>query len=263
LVGAFAAEFSDLVGDVISEITIGMGPAGELRYPSYPEGDGRWRFPGVGQFQCYDGYMKAALEVAAKAAGEPKWCASPLLFGPCVTCSSASATICWTAHCQLVRWRTLPMFVALLVSLRDICAPSLCIRRLLDVLSGHNTHQVLSFFLFSFFTCCLPVPQASHSSSRHVGSCFRGDAGPHDAGHYNSRFWETKFFCDGGRWNTPYGNFFLSWYSGLLVKHADIMLGSISSLLRERCVDIEVECVEQVRHAAACFASSSQTSLVC
>lgn len=31
-----------------------MGPAGELRYPSYPEKDGVWRFPGIGAFQCYD-----------------------------------------------------------------------------------------------------------------------------------------------------------------------------------------------------------------
>lgn len=52
-----------------------MGPAGELRYPSYPEGDGRWRFPGVGEFQCYDAYMLADLKRAADAAGEPQWCA--------------------------------------------------------------------------------------------------------------------------------------------------------------------------------------------
>jgi len=31
-----------------------MGPAGELRYPSYPEGNNLWRFPGIGEFQCYD-----------------------------------------------------------------------------------------------------------------------------------------------------------------------------------------------------------------
>lgn len=43
-----------MLGGVITEVTVGMGPAGELRYPSYPEGDGRWRFPGIGQFQCYD-----------------------------------------------------------------------------------------------------------------------------------------------------------------------------------------------------------------
>ncbi len=53
-IAAFADEFGDLLGGVITEVTIGMGPAGELRYPSYPEGDGRWRFPGIGQFQCYD-----------------------------------------------------------------------------------------------------------------------------------------------------------------------------------------------------------------
>lgn len=37
-----------------------MGPAGELRYPAYPEGDGRWRFPGTGEFQCYDRCVCAA-----------------------------------------------------------------------------------------------------------------------------------------------------------------------------------------------------------
>ena len=52
-----------------------MGPAGELRYPSYPEGDGRWRFPGVGEFQCYDAYMLADLKREADLVGEPEWCA--------------------------------------------------------------------------------------------------------------------------------------------------------------------------------------------
>ena len=76
LVAAFAREFGDLVGDVISEVTVGCGPAGELRYPSYPEGDGRWRFPGVGEFQCYDKYLLADLKAAAERVGKPKWCAS-------------------------------------------------------------------------------------------------------------------------------------------------------------------------------------------
>lgn len=40
-VGAFADAFELLFGAVITEITVGLGPAGELRYPSYPEGDGR------------------------------------------------------------------------------------------------------------------------------------------------------------------------------------------------------------------------------
>ncbi|BDA47842.1 beta-amylase 1, chloroplastic [Coccomyxa sp. Obi] len=70
---AFADNFDYLFGDVITEITVGLGPAGELRYPSYPEGDGRWRFPGVGEFQCFDRYMMASLRRAAEAAGHPEW----------------------------------------------------------------------------------------------------------------------------------------------------------------------------------------------
>jgi hypothetical protein len=60
-------------GSVITEITVGLGPAGELRYPSYPEGDGRWRFPGVGEYQCYDRYMLQDLWRAAHAVGHPEW----------------------------------------------------------------------------------------------------------------------------------------------------------------------------------------------
>jgi beta-amylase len=79
-VAAFAHEFNDLIGDVIKEITIGCGPAGELRHPAYPEGDGRWRFPGVGEFQCYDKYMLASLCAAAEQRGKPLWCATPRLW---------------------------------------------------------------------------------------------------------------------------------------------------------------------------------------
>ncbi|KAK9827582.1 hypothetical protein WJX81_000559 [Elliptochloris bilobata] len=70
---AFADEFDYMFGEVIHEVTVGLGPAGELRYPSYPEGDGRWRFPGVGEFQCFDRYMLADLREKADAAGHPEW----------------------------------------------------------------------------------------------------------------------------------------------------------------------------------------------
>ena len=57
-------------GETIVELTIGMGPAGELRYPSYPEGiDNGWRFPGIGEFTCYDNYMLDDLRRAAEAVG--------------------------------------------------------------------------------------------------------------------------------------------------------------------------------------------------
>jgi beta-amylase len=46
-------EFAGHLGTLIEEVVVGSGPCGELRYPSYVEANG-WRFPGVGEFQCYD-----------------------------------------------------------------------------------------------------------------------------------------------------------------------------------------------------------------
>ncbi|KAI3713577.1 hypothetical protein L1987_72157 [Smallanthus sonchifolius] len=48
------------------EIQVGMGPCGELRYPSYPESNGTWRFPGIGEFQCYDKVIVHPLVVQSK-----------------------------------------------------------------------------------------------------------------------------------------------------------------------------------------------------
>lgn len=50
---AFRDEFAGQLGCLIEEVVVGSGPCGELRYPSYVEANG-WRFPGVGEFQCYD-----------------------------------------------------------------------------------------------------------------------------------------------------------------------------------------------------------------
>lgn len=48
--------------------------------------------------------------------------------------------------------------------------------------------------------------------------------GPDNAGYYNSRPHETGFFCDGGDYDSYYGRFFLNWYSGVLIDHADQVL---------------------------------------
>lgn len=70
---AFRRQFSSLLGpdSLIPVVAVSLGPAGELRYPSYPEG--RWRFPGIGAFQCYDKYSLASLKAAALKAGSPEW----------------------------------------------------------------------------------------------------------------------------------------------------------------------------------------------
>ncbi|KAM0840573.1 hypothetical protein ACQ4PT_059566 [Festuca glaucescens] len=70
---SFRDRFSGYLGTVIAEVQVGLGPCGELRYPSYPEANGTWHFPGIGEFQCYDKYMRASLRAAAVAAGHENW----------------------------------------------------------------------------------------------------------------------------------------------------------------------------------------------
>ncbi|XP_058072884.1 beta-amylase isoform X1 [Magnolia sinica] len=61
-----------LEAGLITDIEVGLGPAGELRFPSYPQSQG-WVFPGIGEFQCYDKYLKDEFKEAAMQAGHPEW----------------------------------------------------------------------------------------------------------------------------------------------------------------------------------------------
>ncbi|KAI3823070.1 hypothetical protein L1987_04496 [Smallanthus sonchifolius] len=139
---SFRDKFSHLLGDTIVEIQVGMGPAGELRYPSYPEKDGIWRFPGIGAFQCYDKYMLSSLKAAAENYGKPEW----------------------------------------------------------------------------------------------------GSTGPTDAGEYNNWPEDTNFFKkEGGGWNSEYGDFFLSWYSQMLLDHGERILSSATSIFENQGVKLSVK----------------------
>lgn len=47
----FRENMSDfLENGTIIDIEVGLGPAGELRYPSYTKAQG-WEYPGIGEFQ--------------------------------------------------------------------------------------------------------------------------------------------------------------------------------------------------------------------
>jgi beta-amylase len=72
---AFAGKFSGDLGSTITEIQVGMGPAGELRYPSYQLS--HWSFCGVGAFQCFDDHALASFKQAAGQAGHSEWDAPP------------------------------------------------------------------------------------------------------------------------------------------------------------------------------------------
>ncbi|KAJ4457282.1 putative Beta-amylase 2; chloroplastic [Paratrimastix pyriformis] len=127
MMAAFRQAMGSRMGSVVTEVQVGLGPCGELRYPGYQLD--RWSFPGVGEFQCYDPTMLNMLESAANNSGHAEW--------------------------------------------------------------GHG--------------------------------------GPGDAGSYNSKPGDTGFFRSGGSWSTPYGDFFLSWYSDALVQHASDVLAQAKS----------------------------------
>jgi len=69
---AFAGAFSDYLGTTIIEIQVGMGPCGELRYPSYQLSQG-WDYPGTGLIMAHDDGMKAMLKQAAAKEGKAEW----------------------------------------------------------------------------------------------------------------------------------------------------------------------------------------------
>ncbi|PIA58308.1 hypothetical protein AQUCO_00500321v1 [Aquilegia coerulea] len=131
---SFIQKFETLMGSVIEEVSIGLGPSGELRYPAHPSKDGRWEFPGIGEFQCYDKYMMEDLQKAACQEGQPKW----------------------------------------------------------------------------------------------------GNKGPQNAGCYNSLPSGVPFFENGGEsFLSDYGQFFLEWYSGKLIHHADAILAKAANMFKK------------------------------
>eukprot|EP00250_Pteridium_aquilinum_P012435 c20727_g1_i1 orf=118-2199(-) len=70
---SFKENMSDfLESGMITEIEVGLGPCGELRYPSFANSQG-WHFPGIGEFQCYDKYLLSDLKEAAKSIGQSEW----------------------------------------------------------------------------------------------------------------------------------------------------------------------------------------------
>lgn len=60
---SFRVEFDEFFVDgVISMVEIGLGPCGELRYPSCPVKHG-WRYPGIGEFQVILGIIQCQLSL--------------------------------------------------------------------------------------------------------------------------------------------------------------------------------------------------------
>ncbi len=68
---AFVSTFNDYFDNTITEIQVGLGPAGEMRYPAYPLS--RWTYCGVGAFQCFGTKAIASFQNYTKTIGHPEW----------------------------------------------------------------------------------------------------------------------------------------------------------------------------------------------
>lgn len=81
------------------------------------------------------------------------------------------------------------------------------------------------------------------------GHSFWGE-GPDNAGAYNSRPHETRFFCDGGDYDSYYGRFFLNWYCQILVDHGDRVLSLANLAFEGTAIATKVS-----THAVFCYSS--------
>lgn len=72
-----------------------------------------------------------------------------------------------------------------------------------------------------------------------TGNPLWGLSGPHDAPSYGQAPNMNSFVREvGGSWETPYGDFFLSWYSSQLVSHGDRLLSLASTSFGDTTVKV-------------------------
>lgn len=71
-----------------------------------------------------------------------------------------------------------------------------------------------------------------------LGNPLWGLGGPHDTPGYDQSPNSNGFFADGGSWETPYGDFFLSWYSSQLVSHGDRILSRAAETFKDVSVSV-------------------------
>ncbi|CAL0330864.1 unnamed protein product [Lupinus luteus] len=67
----FRDTFRPSLGFIITGVLIGMGPSGELRYPSFSSH--KPNHHELGEFQCYDKYMLASLNACARDIDKREW----------------------------------------------------------------------------------------------------------------------------------------------------------------------------------------------
>ncbi|PWA53474.1 beta-amylase 4 [Artemisia annua] len=210
-ISSFANKFDSLMGTIIEEVCVGLGPSGELRHPAHPFQDGRWQFPGVGAFQCYDKYMMEDLRTVAWQEGKPDWANK----GPPIAGDYNSFPT------------DVPFFEEEKGSFSSDYGQFFSAHPFQDgrwQFPGVGAFQCYDKYMM----------EDLRTVAWQEGKPDWANKGPPIAGDYNSFPTDVPFFEEGeGSFSSDYGQFFLEWYSDRLLGHADAILGVAASLLRK------------------------------
>jgi hypothetical protein len=218
---SFKEAFEQCLGSVVTEVLVGCGPCGELRYPAYAASRG-WQFPGVGEFQCYDRRALESLRAAACNAGRPEWGAA----GPHDAGSYNSHpddTGFFANGKGRVRLQHAKSEAAVLTNHRwsgtDSPGGSMDNVNAFggngNGTSGDSVRPAVSAF---------PRGARSLDDLREIGGEHPGASRPN------------------GRWDSDYGRFFLGWYSGELVAHGDRVMGAAATVFNGTGARLALKC---------------------
>ena len=201
-------------GSTVIEICLGLGPCGELRYPAYQEAPDKWSYMGRGDMSVQSG--------AAHVVHACSWrqC-DPHPMHHDANSATGDVASRHPGH------RRVPMLRPLHAGgpaqgggegrkVRLVRSPAV----LPWAPAAQNDHHLK-----------LPSPAKSQPAHRTkaqlpdaIPAACRGVPPGIGAGVYSSSPWETSFLAlteDAG-WKSPYGQFFLKWYSEKLIKCAAI-----------------------------------------
>ena len=214
---SFKGAFAEILGSVVTEVLVGCGPCGELRYPAYAASRG-WKFPGVGEFQCYDRRALESLRAAAVNAGRPEWGAA----GP-----HDAGT--YNSHPD------------------DTGFFSNGKGRIRSLQHAKSEAHVLGTRAPRWSGADSPVGSSDTMGAAVGTSGGGGGDWPASFPRGARSLDDVRDAADGGdrpngRWDSDYGRFFLGWYSQELVAHGDRVMGAAADVFDGTGARLALKC---------------------
>ncbi|PPR99771.1 hypothetical protein GOBAR_AA20883 [Gossypium barbadense] len=227
---SFRTEFDDLFAEgLISAVEIGLGPSGELRYPSFSERMG-WRYPGIGEFQ-----VQPENAVKLPDLNNVRFNSNQANIKIKLNSFSSGPGTIYYAHivCFMVIYCT---------AYENLGFSLYVINILVEDLLAYACMQYFPDTIKSVQCYDKYLQQHLRKAAKLRGHSFWA-RGPDNAGHYNSRPHETGFFCERGDYDSYYGRFFLHWYAQALMDHADNVLSLANLAFEETKIIVKIPAV--------------------